>query len=331
MLKSLIGAKKEEGSFGGSSLIGHLLADENDENDENDGQGRPGSRETAGGAGERKDGQGSSDAEFPGSQAERARRKGKPKPPPTRNAATKKEVPPPSRKEAARVRSAQNYPAIASHTPDLCVSSTASHSCASLQLVDCVDCGGVVQCLVSHIFVHFDCHPFQVMDVHGSVMFLRGKLKEMVDLLGGPEEVQRKQNNDQDIRGMTKFLSELLRGEDDTAKRIEHGLSLQEASRHRPDILLGDAMQSLKRFDDVRLAALRMFGTEGMAILVKEWTTVAVESFLSIAILALLRCSPTMPCVPACCWPAERSEASIRSHDAAHCTRHELLPNTPFP
>jgi hypothetical protein len=126
------------------------------------------------------------------------------------------------------------------------------------------------------------------MDVHGSVMFLRGKLKEMLDLMGGPDEIRAKQQSRAQIDEMANFLASLIKGEDETAKRIEHGLSLTEASRHRPDLNLGDPMQSLKRFVDVRLAALRMFGTDGQNFLVDKWISSPVESFLSNAVLALL-------------------------------------------
>jgi hypothetical protein len=126
------------------------------------------------------------------------------------------------------------------------------------------------------------------MDVHGSVMFLRGKLKEMLDLMGGPDEIRAKQQSRAQIDEMANFLASLIKGEDETAKRIEHGLSLTDASRHRPDISLGDPMQSLKRFVDVRLAALRMFGTDGQNFLVDKWISSPAESFLSNAVLALL-------------------------------------------
>lgn len=129
----------------------------------------------------------------------------------------------------------------------------------------------------------------KLMDVHGSVMFLRGKLKEMLDLMGGPDEIRIKQQSRSQIEEMANFLASLVKGEDETAKRIEHGLSLTEASRHRPDLNLGDPMQSLKRFVDVRLAGLRMFGTDGLSFLIDKWIASPVESFLSGAVLALLK------------------------------------------
>jgi hypothetical protein len=35
----------------------------------------------------------------------------------------------------------------------------------------------------------------KVMDIHGSFMFLRGKLKEMTDMLGGPDVIMERRES----------------------------------------------------------------------------------------------------------------------------------------
>lgn len=127
------------------------------------------------------------------------------------------------------------------------------------------------------------------MDLHGSVMFLRGKLKEFTDLVGGPDAIVAKQQDRHEVQEMAQTLSSLLAGQDEMTRRIEQGLSLHDASRHRPDLSMGDPMGGLKRFTDVKLAALMFyFGKEGMDMVVQRWCESPVESFLSSVVIELL-------------------------------------------
>jgi len=128
----------------------------------------------------------------------------------------------------------------------------------------------------------------RVMDVHACVFFLRGKLKEWVDLSGGPDVVLEKKVDVGALEEAAKFLQTLIKGEDDTTKRITVGLSLNNASRHRPFLDLGSPMTSLEKFTDVRLAALRVFADEAQGDMVRTWFESPPESLLANTVVTLL-------------------------------------------
>jgi hypothetical protein len=123
-------------------------------------------------------------------------------------------------------------------------------------------------------------------DVFGCVQFLRGKLKEMTDLIGGPDPLrQRRAGRSGEL---LKLLALLVRGEDEDTEKVKRGRSLDDTSRHRPD-LDADPDAACARFADPRLAALRRFPEAAAARITLGWETSAVDFMLASSVLELLR------------------------------------------
>ena len=123
-------------------------------------------------------------------------------------------------------------------------------------------------------------------DVSGSVFFLRGKLKEMTDLIGGAEPLrQRRAGRSGEL---LKLLALLLRGEDEDTEKVRRGRSLDDTSRHRPD-LAADPDVACARFTDPGLAALRRFPEAAAARITLAWETSAADYMLAATIPELLR------------------------------------------
>ena len=123
-------------------------------------------------------------------------------------------------------------------------------------------------------------------DVSGSVLFLRGKLKEMTDLIGGPDPLRQRRAGR--AGELLKLLALLLRGEDEDTEKVRRGRSLDDTSRHRPD-LAAEPEAACARFADPRLAALRRFPEAAAARIALAWETAAVDFMLASTVLELLR------------------------------------------
>jgi hypothetical protein len=123
-------------------------------------------------------------------------------------------------------------------------------------------------------------------DISGSVFFLRGKLKEMTDLIGGGDALrQRRAGRSGEL---LKLLAALLRGEDEDTEKVRRGRSLNDTSRHRPD-LAADPDAACARFADPRLAALRRFPEAAAPRLALAWETAAADYMLAATVPELLR------------------------------------------
>ncbi len=62
------------------------------------------------------------------------------------------------------------------------------------------------------------------------------------------------------------------------------GLSLHDSSRHRPDLVLNDALKSLDRFKDPRLGALMIFADECAQQIVED-----VSMYVCMCVCACVR------------------------------------------
>eukprot|EP00961_Rhodomonas_salina_P204079 2753956-Rhodomonas_salina.2 len=124
------------------------------------------------------------------------------------------------------------------------------------------------------------------VDILKSVIFLNGKLKEMTDKLHGPEAWQKMRFDRP--HELVEMLDDLLNGNDETSSDIVRGLSLHDASRHRPDIDHPMPLHSLDVFKDPSLASLRRFAHTAPKKLIDFWQAAAVECLLGSTVQAFL-------------------------------------------
>ena len=125
------------------------------------------------------------------------------------------------------------------------------------------------------------------LDVLGCVVFLQGKLKELTDQILGPEKLRLMSRGNPQV--LLQKLKELLHGEDETSSRIRRGLSLSDASRHRPDIGHPQPMEALKVFENPRHAVLRKFPLAQPKEILRAWQEASQEYLLASTVVEFLK------------------------------------------
>jgi hypothetical protein len=125
------------------------------------------------------------------------------------------------------------------------------------------------------------------LDVLGCVLFLQGKLKEMTDIILGPEQLRLLSRGQPDA--LLEKLQLLLHGQDETSAKIRRGLALSDASRHRPDIDHPQPMEALKIFEAPRFEVLRRFSKAATREILHGWQQASQEFVLASTLLEFLK------------------------------------------
>jgi len=120
-----------------------------------------------------------------------------------------------------------------------------------------------------------------------NIGFLQGKLKELMDVLLGPDVVRQWRATQLDA--LFEKLRELLTGEDEMTSKIRRGLALNDASRHRPDIDHPMPMEALEVFKSPHYEKLRKFSHDSKEEVMSAWRTASMEYLLASTLLCFIR------------------------------------------